>query len=524
MISVLANTYDRDVKLLNGTHKSHVHSHQEAEILAKYKPVINATLLIPILKQVEDTTTKALEYFKSTRHINLYYEDLINNPSKLMDVQEFLRIPQRDLYSRQVKIHKGSLSEQVQNWEDILEMLKGSQFESFLHEDYILYRVLLSSSCDPFAGMLLKMTLLLRMKFSSFDLFDLESRSRLKPIENYDRKTDGDKNNNGEKECDVGKSLKGEKNNNGEKSSVEQAQSTQATYADNLRRAKETHVLLEDIPGPVMKKEHYKYTIIGRLPQLEINLQENRPQAISKWKLKEAGVVTKDSKKFDRDGLEMKHLEETTEREVHRAIDLVGRKDGDMLESSRSKDNEEVVTLMREVHMINDSNRQETQPKKTNPNSKALPRIQQTIEEELNSLQLTKERSPAKIGKSFERVEDNLGLRHIANSNLVVTQHRFHAIDWGKPSIFDESPDEGHGDPEKATTTEQAAVTPQVKDDGFVKPKRRTDMNYSVGKWHRWIAVYPTLKKLVDDMGFADFCSINAGNSDNRLIHALVER
>ncbi|KAF6161845.1 hypothetical protein GIB67_001143 [Kingdonia uniflora] len=43
-------------------------------------------------------------------------------------------------------------------------------------------------------------------------------------------------------------------------------------------------------------------------------------------------------------------------------------------------------------------------------------------------------------------------------------------------------------------------------------------------KWYRWIVVYPTLKKLVDGMGFADFCSINAGNSDNRLIHALVER
>ncbi|KAF6164185.1 hypothetical protein GIB67_010155 [Kingdonia uniflora] len=43
-------------------------------------------------------------------------------------------------------------------------------------------------------------------------------------------------------------------------------------------------------------------------------------------------------------------------------------------------------------------------------------------------------------------------------------------------------------------------------------------------KWYRWITVYPTLKKLVDSMGFADFCSINTGNSDNRLIHALVER
>ncbi|KAF6174794.1 hypothetical protein GIB67_031318, partial [Kingdonia uniflora] len=56
----------------------------------------------------------------------------------------------------------------------------------------------------------------------------------------------------------------------------------------------------------------------------------------------EAGVVTEDSKKFDRDGLEMKHIEETMEREVHRAIDLVGRKDGNMSKGFRSKDNEEV--------------------------------------------------------------------------------------------------------------------------------------------------------------------------------------
>lgn len=51
----------------------------QASILAKYKPVINATLLIPNLRQVEETTTKALEYFKSTRHIVLYYEDVVRN-------------------------------------------------------------------------------------------------------------------------------------------------------------------------------------------------------------------------------------------------------------------------------------------------------------------------------------------------------------------------------------------------------------------------------------------------------------
>lgn len=126
MISVLANSYDRDAKPLNGTHKSHVHSPQEvslsridilsdfqyqeensnisicksvtdcmklfqAEILAKYKPTINATLLIANLRQVEETTTKALEYFKSTRHILVYYEDVVKNRT-VCNLYEFLYI------------------------------------------------------------------------------------------------------------------------------------------------------------------------------------------------------------------------------------------------------------------------------------------------------------------------------------------------------------------------------------------------------------------------------------------------
>lgn len=135
LISVLANSYDREAKLLNGTHKSHVHSHHEAEILAKYKPTINATLLIANLRQVEETTAKALEYFKSTRHIILYYEDVVKNRTKLVDLQDFLKVPQRDLKSRQVKIHKGSLSNQIENWGDVQKALKGTQYESFLHAD-----------------------------------------------------------------------------------------------------------------------------------------------------------------------------------------------------------------------------------------------------------------------------------------------------------------------------------------------------------------------------------------------------
>lgn len=136
MISVLANEYDKNAKILNGTHKSHVHSPKEAEILAKYKPTLNSTLLIKNLKQVNDTTTKALESFKSTRHIMLYYEDVVKNRTKLMDVLEFLKVPQMNLKSRQVKIHKGSLSSQVENWNDVTKTLNGTQYESFLHEDY----------------------------------------------------------------------------------------------------------------------------------------------------------------------------------------------------------------------------------------------------------------------------------------------------------------------------------------------------------------------------------------------------
>ncbi|XP_021284080.1 uncharacterized protein LOC110416407 [Herrania umbratica] len=137
MISVLANSYDKDVKLLNGTHKSHVHSSAEAQILAKYKPTINTTQLIPELKRSEQTTAKAVEYFSSARHIVLYYEDLVKNRTKLREVQEFLGLPYRELSSRQIKIHTAPLSEQVANWDDVQKALeKASSYGSFLHSDY----------------------------------------------------------------------------------------------------------------------------------------------------------------------------------------------------------------------------------------------------------------------------------------------------------------------------------------------------------------------------------------------------
>ncbi|KAM7252556.1 hypothetical protein ACFE04_024439 [Oxalis oulophora] len=103
MVSVLANSYDRYAKLLNGTHKAHVHSDKEAFMLSSYKTIINSTLLLKDLQDVEGTVKMTLKHFNSTRHIILYYEDLIKNSTKLKDVQAFLSLPRMKLTSRQAR-------------------------------------------------------------------------------------------------------------------------------------------------------------------------------------------------------------------------------------------------------------------------------------------------------------------------------------------------------------------------------------------------------------------------------------
>lgn len=137
-ISVLANNYDRHAKQLNGTHKSHVHSKEEAEILAQFKPKINTAVLLSNISQVERTTADCMKLFNSTHHIVIYYEDIISNQNVLSHVQEFLRLPIRKLESRQVKIHTRSPSEQILNWEDVYKLLNRTKYEHFLHQtDYV---------------------------------------------------------------------------------------------------------------------------------------------------------------------------------------------------------------------------------------------------------------------------------------------------------------------------------------------------------------------------------------------------
>lgn len=135
LVSVLANAYDRDAKLLNGTHKAHVHSEHEAEALASYRPVINTYFLPAHLQRIRDITNDALHFFNNTRHMIIYYEDLVKDHKVLKGVLKFLGVPQMKLGSQHVKIHKKPLREQIENWEEVSYTLKGSKFEEFFTDN-----------------------------------------------------------------------------------------------------------------------------------------------------------------------------------------------------------------------------------------------------------------------------------------------------------------------------------------------------------------------------------------------------
>ncbi|CAH9144820.1 unnamed protein product [Cuscuta epithymum] len=107
----------------------------QAHILAKYKPSVNISALIPKLRSTMKNSAMALDFFKNTRHVVFYYEDIVRNRTKLRDVQEFLGLPIRNLTSLQVKIHSGSLSNQIKNWDEVQEKLKGTVYEKFLYTD-----------------------------------------------------------------------------------------------------------------------------------------------------------------------------------------------------------------------------------------------------------------------------------------------------------------------------------------------------------------------------------------------------
>jgi hypothetical protein len=51
----------------------------QAEILAQYKPTIDKKTLITELKRSDKLAADALVNFKNTRHVVLYYEDVVSN-------------------------------------------------------------------------------------------------------------------------------------------------------------------------------------------------------------------------------------------------------------------------------------------------------------------------------------------------------------------------------------------------------------------------------------------------------------
>ncbi|MCO5609391.1 hypothetical protein L7F22_063617 [Adiantum nelumboides] len=137
LVSILANAYDREMKLLNGTHKSHVHSKEEANILAIFKPIINHKVLAASFRRTLEVTQNALQAYNDTRHLIIYYEDLVKDIQRLDQIQEFLGVPVVRLKSQQVKIHTLSLSDQIRNWDRVYTAIRGTEFEDFLNQtDY----------------------------------------------------------------------------------------------------------------------------------------------------------------------------------------------------------------------------------------------------------------------------------------------------------------------------------------------------------------------------------------------------
>ncbi|KAH7293427.1 hypothetical protein KP509_28G025500 [Ceratopteris richardii] len=132
-ISNLANIFDQETRKLNGEHLAHVKTEEEAKVLAEYRPVVDRASLMNFLERSEESMNDATDFFKDIRHMTIYYEDLVANPTKeLKRAQEFLGVKPIRLVSKHVKIHTRPLNEQIDNWDDLVPFLKGTRHEIYL--------------------------------------------------------------------------------------------------------------------------------------------------------------------------------------------------------------------------------------------------------------------------------------------------------------------------------------------------------------------------------------------------------
>jgi hypothetical protein len=112
-------------------------------IPAGMKPEI-ASRTIPIydlffhIRRISGATAMLREYFKDKTYLELCYEDMTTDwPATLRKVQEFLELPVQPLSQASGKILRKPLPELVENYEQIYQVLKDTQFKDFLDKDYI---------------------------------------------------------------------------------------------------------------------------------------------------------------------------------------------------------------------------------------------------------------------------------------------------------------------------------------------------------------------------------------------------
>lgn len=97
-------------------------------------------LLSPFNHQINIRTPSAkCVYAAMDQNSTIYgYNSMLiffHHLQKLKDVQEFLRLPYRDMHSRQVKIHTAPLLKQIENWDDVYKTLRGTSYQNFLFSD-----------------------------------------------------------------------------------------------------------------------------------------------------------------------------------------------------------------------------------------------------------------------------------------------------------------------------------------------------------------------------------------------------
>ncbi|PKA49494.1 hypothetical protein AXF42_Ash004034 [Apostasia shenzhenica] len=108
----------------------------QASILSSYKPKLNIKRLLSNMDHMERLVIGTRNNFRSTRHMTVYYEDLVQNQTNvMMDVLDFLGMPKRELVSGHVKIHTRPLKEQIENWSAVVKVLKRSKYKKFIADN-----------------------------------------------------------------------------------------------------------------------------------------------------------------------------------------------------------------------------------------------------------------------------------------------------------------------------------------------------------------------------------------------------